>query len=134
MASLSLSANDSQGWSALQRGLKDEALVIRRKFSFLISALITQSPDDPQVDGQNKLLEGLKSQGLIAGLVEALKDGDVEVEENAVRALTSACKLDALTAEQKKDVKSVWAAWGTEGREERGVVGEDASEIEGVFV
>lgn len=133
MAALSLSANESQGWNALQRGLKDDALVIRRKFSFLISALITQSPDDPQVDGQNKLLEGLKTHGLIAGLVEALKDSDVEVEENAVRALASASKLDALTAEQKADVKSVWTSWGAKGREERGVVGEDATEIEGIF-
>lgn len=98
-----------------------------------MSALVTQSSDDPQVDGENKLLEGLKREGILSMLVTALKDGDVEVEENSVRALASAAKLDALTAEQKAEVKSVWVAWGSEGREERGVVGEDAMEIEGLL-
>lgn len=60
-------------------------------------------------------------------------DVDVEFEENAMRALISAYDRDGLDAGEKKDLLGVWTKWGPEGRESRGLGGEDGVEIGKVF-
>jgi hsp70-interacting protein len=149
LASSALSANSSQGYSVLRRGVSDPQPVIRRKMAFLVGTLVMQSnetytgelPDDvrqlieertqTQHDTQT-LIAGLEKEGVFNALVEALRtsDGDIEFEENAIRTLSQAAKQGALSDEEKKASKGIWATWGAEGQSERGLGGEDGKVVE----
>jgi hypothetical protein len=70
-----------------------------------------------------------------AALIQGLKgqegeEGDVEYEENAMRAVSLASTKGGLSGDKKQTVKQVWRAWGVKGQEERGFTGADSKEIE----
>lgn len=85
------------------------------------------------------LIKGLKSAGVFTTLLSELKtpreelEVDVEFEENAMRALTSAFERGGLEDGEKKDLLGVWTKWGPEGRENRGLGGDEGLEIGKVF-
>lgn len=81
------------------------------------------------------LVAGLKKEGVFAAMLDGLKEegGDVEYEENVVRALAKAAEKGGLSGEQKEEVKGIWTKWGKEGQEERGLEGEDAVKISKIF-
>ncbi len=81
-------------------------------------------------EGEN-LIDGLKREGVLAVLIQALKERggeDFEFEENAVRALVRAAERGGLSSEEKSEVKAVWKKLGTVGQNERGLGGEDGIE------
>jgi hsp70-interacting protein len=83
---------------------------------------------------QESLVEGLKREGVLGGLVQGLKgdgerEGDLEFEENAVRALSKSAEKGGLSEAEKETVRGIWERWGSAGQAERGLEGEDAKEI-----
>lgn len=92
--------------------------------------LIQQRMDSGQQS--EPLVEGLKREGVLSALLKGLQesDGQVEYEENALRALVRAVEAGALTQDQASAVKSVWQKWGTAGQAERGFEGSDAQDVE----
>lgn len=151
LASSALSANSSQGYSVLRRGVSDPQPVIRRKMAFLVGTLVMQSnetytgelPDEvrqlieertqTQRETQTQtLIAGLEKEGVFNALVEALRtsDSDIEFEENAIRTLSQAAKQGVLSDEEKKALKGIWTTWGAEGQSERGLGGEDGKVVE----
>lgn len=78
------------------------------------------------------LIEGLKAEGVLSALLRGLlsSEGDVEYEENAIRALARAAGSGVLEKEEKAELKGLWERWGTEGRTERGLDGQDGQDIE----
>ena len=152
LASSALASASSQGYAALSRGVQDPEPVIRRKMAFLVGTLTMQSGEEYEGDipGEvrdlvethtksgavdESLVAGLKREGVYAAMINGLKEdgGDVEYEENVVKALSKAAEKDGLTSEQKEEVKSVWNRWGKAGQEDRGLEGEDAAEISKIF-
>jgi hsp70-interacting protein len=80
------------------------------------------------------LVEGLKREGVIGQLLVGLKEGgDVEYEENAIRALSRAVEKGVLSAEEVGEVKGIWTQWGSSGQAERGLDGQDGKDIEAIF-
>lgn len=153
MASSALAASSSAGYSALKAIVIDSQTVIRRKAAFLVGTLIMQSGEKYEGDipkpvveliqermksGEvsTPLVEGLQQQGVIGQLLVGLRDstnsgeGDVEYEENALRALVRAVDKGVVSTEDKSAVKGIWDSWGAEGRSQRGLEGQDAQDIE----
>ncbi|WWD18500.1 hypothetical protein CI109_102952 [Kwoniella shandongensis] len=154
LASTVLSSSSPSGYLTIKRGVVDSDPVVRRKMAFLLGTLVMQSgamyegeiPNEvrnlleermKETQGQTteSLVDGLKREGVFEGLIDELKrsknedDVDLEFEENAIRALAQASEKGGLTDEQKKDLRSVWTAWGVKGQEERGLEGEDGKVI-----
>ncbi|KAK8858620.1 hypothetical protein IAR55_002849 [Kwoniella newhampshirensis] len=152
LASSVLSADSSSGYNALKRGIVDSDPVVRRKMAFLLGTLVMQSgevyegeiPNEvrglleqkmKEVNGgrSETLVDGMKREGVFEILINALKEKkeeiDVEFEENAMRALTRAIEKDALSMNDKEELKSVWAGWDEQDREDRGLGGEDGIAI-----
>jgi hypothetical protein len=88
---------------------------------------------DEQKEG---LLDGLRREGVFLALAQAVKESseDIEFEENAMRALSQAASRGALSGEEKAVAREVWKSWGSAGQEERGLGGDDAAEINKIFV
>jgi hypothetical protein len=116
--------------------------------AFLIGTLTMQSGEkyEGDIPGEvNNLVEantkaggekedvvsGLKREGVYSALLAGLKGGvdDVEYEENAIRALGKAAQKGALDDEEKNEVRGIWNQWGQAGQADRGLEGEDATEI-----
>lgn len=151
MASSALSSSSSAGYHALKSIVTDSQTVIRRKAAFLIGTLIMQSGEKYEGDipkpvveliqermnsGEvsEPLVEGLKRERVIGQLLVGLKEGgDVEYEENAIRALSRAVEKGVLSAEEVGEVKGIWTQWGTAGQAERGLDGQDGKDIEKIL-
>lgn len=151
MASSALSSSSSAGYSALKSIVTDSQTVIRRKAAFLIGTLIMQSGEKYEGDipkpvveliqermnsGEvsEPLVEGLKREGVIGQLLVGLKEGgDVEYEENAIRALSRAVEKGVLSAEEVGEVKGIWTRCGAGGQAERGLDGQDGKDIEAIL-
>lgn len=151
MASSALASSSSAGYNALKSIVTDSQTVIRRKAAFLIGTLIMQSGEKYEGDipkpvveliqermnsGEvsEPLVEGLKREGVIGQLLVGLKEGgDVEYEENAIRALSRAVEKGVLSAEEIGEVKGIWTQWGTAGQAERGLDGQDGKDIEEIL-
>lgn len=151
MASSALSSSSFAGYHALKSIVTDSQTVIRRKAAFLIGTLIMQSGEKYEGDipkpvveliqermnsGEvsEPLVEGLKREGVIGELLVGLKEGgDVEYEENAIRALSRAVEKGVLSAEEVSEVKGIWTQWGTAGQAERGLDGQDGKDIEQIL-
>ncbi|WVF69149.1 hypothetical protein IAT40_003924 [Kwoniella sp. CBS 6097] len=158
-ASSSASGSERSGYSVLKDGVNDGDKIVRRKMAFLVGTLIMQSGEKYQGEIPNEvrtlleermkevqnsgqasegLVEGLKREGVISGLLDGLKgakrqgaeDADVEYEENALRALVKAVSKGGLEGAEKEELKGVWNGWSAEQKEERGFVGEDVKEID----
>lgn len=146
LASAALSANGEKGYAVLREGLGDSEPVIQRKIAFLLGTLVLQARDKFEGEMPNEvrnlleerakeaggveedLLVGLEREGVFAAAVKALaQSDDIELEENAIRALARAAAAGAL--KEKAEVKAIWDKWGVEGQKERGLEGEDAKEI-----
>lgn len=149
LASPVLASSSSAGYASLSHIARDSQTVIRRKAAFLIGTLVMQSGEryegeipKPVVEliqqrmesGETSepLVDGLKTEGVLSSLLSGLKEseGDVEYEENATRALARAAEAGALSAEEKRELKSLLDRWGVEGRAERGLDGQDGADIE----
>lgn len=152
LASSALGSSSSAGYSALSQIVTDSQPVIRRKAAFLVGTLVMQSGEKyegeipkPVVEliqqrmesGEQSepLVEGLRREGVLAGLLRGLQEseGDVEYEENALRALVRAAEAGALSSDHKASLKSVWQKWGTRGQADRGFEGSDAKDMERVL-
>lgn len=150
-----LAADSSAGYIAIRDALaaQGQAAQVKRKLAFLVNTLTLQDgqkyegeiPGEvrdvveahAKATGEGKtegLVQGLRENRVYAVLVKSLQgtegEGDVEYEENAIRAVSLAATKGGLTAAEKESVKRVWSAWGAKGQEERGLVGGDAKEIE----
>jgi hsp70-interacting protein len=153
MASSALASSSSAGYNALKSIVTDSQTVIRRKAAFLVGTLIMQSGEKYEGDipkpvveliqermnsGEvsTPLVEGLQAEGVIGQLLAGLREstnsgeGDVEYEENAMRALVRAVEKGVTSAEDKSALKSIWDSWGAEERSQRGLEGQDAQDIE----
>jgi hypothetical protein len=150
LAAAALSEDANRGFGALAAGVADSDRVIARKMSFLLGTLVAQARDkfdEAEMPGEVRalltahteahggvdedLLVALARTGVLAAAVGALvrgADQDVEYEENLVRALARAA--EALTAEEKGQLKATWNAWGPKGQAERGFEGQDAKDVE----
>ena len=151
MASSALASSSSAGYHALKSIVTDSQTVIRRKAAFLIGTLIMQSGEKYEGDipkpvveliqermnsGEvsEPLVDGLKREGVIAQLLVGLKEGgDVEYEENAIRALSRAVEKGVLSAEEIGEVKGIWTQWGASGQAERVLDGQDGKDIEKIL-
>lgn len=154
LAASLLSASSNAGYAALVSALSapSQSVQVRRKLAFLINTLTVQDGQayegeipgevrdvmeahakEAQAGGEKGLVQGLKENGVYAALVKGLQgegEGDVEFEENAMRALALAASKGGLGEEEKETVKGVWSRWGSKGQEEHGLVGQDATDIE----
>lgn len=153
LASAALSTNGHEGYSVLKRGVRDDDVVVRRKMAFLVNTLVLQSegtfegemPKEVvemikdqagEVKAAGSLVHGLKAQGVVDALAQGLAqpgDGDLEYEENAMRALSHAAGKGGLSESVQKQVKSVWEQWGSAGQEERGLSGEDGKAVQALL-
>ena len=98
----------------------------------VVQAIQDAANNRTQVDGKSEtLLEGLRREGVLSGLLGSLRDvtEDVEFEENAMRALGAALEKGGLSDGEKVELRSIWERWGEAGREERGLSGEEAASI-----
>ncbi|ORX40046.1 nucleotide exchange factor Fes1-domain-containing protein [Kockovaella imperatae] len=151
LASSALSASSSRGYQTLKEGIRDPEPVVRKKMQFLIGTLVMQSGEQysgelpkevaeilkeqgQTTDGnaRESLVEGLKREGIFVTVLEALKSqkgGDVEFEENAMRALVNATEKGGLDTSEKEQVKQIWESWGKDGREERGLGGNEGDDM-----
>ena len=96
-----------------------------------VTDLIRQRTHSAEV--KQTLIEGLKREGVFSALLEALRAGkgeDVEFEENAVRALVNGLEKGGLGGLEKEELARIWSGWGQSSREERGLQGDEAKEIE----
>jgi hypothetical protein len=158
LASSLLSASSSAGYKAIQNAIAhpSQAPQVRRKLAFLVNTLTLQDGQayEGEIPGEVRdimeahakeveksgvqdegLVKGLKENGVYAALIQGLKgqegeEGDVEYEENAMRAVSLASTKGGLSGDKKQTVKQVWRAWGVKGQEERGFTGADSKEIE----
>jgi hsp70-interacting protein len=154
LAAHALSSSSDRGYTVLAASASDSTPVIRRKTAFLINTLVLQSGETYEGEipkevkalleermkqtaegaSSESLLDGLKRTGAFRSLVDGLKarenDEDVEYEENAMRALSQAAVKGGLDKEDRDVVKAIWAKWGSEGQEERGLGGEDGKDVQ----
>jgi len=153
LASLALSIDNNKGYHTLLQGVSDSESVVRRKMAFLIGTLVAQSNEEytGEIPGEvralieessasgNKngnLVDGLKDAGVFARMLAQIRDGDesdVEFEENCMRALVAAFEKGGLENGEKQDLAGVWGKWGDDGREARGLGGEDGVQISKVL-
>ena len=78
------------------------------------------------------LVEGLKTGGVLSALVKGLgeSEGDLEYEENAIKALARAAESGGLEKQEVESVRGLWERWGVEGQKDRGLEGQDGKDIE----
>lgn len=153
LASAALTTNGHEGYSVLKRGVRDDDVVVRKKMAFLVNTLVLQSEETfegempkevvemlkdhaGEVKAAGSLVHGLKAQGVVDALAEGLTqpgDGDLEYEENAMRALSHAAGKGGLSEGVRKQVKDVWEQWGSAGQEERALSGEDGKAVQALL-
>ena len=140
-----LASDGSAGYNTLRQGVSEQDENVRKKMAFLVHTLTllagekfeAELPKDAvdwvkdRVEGQGEVVDGLRDHGVYTGLLDGLKSqaAQIEYEEWAVMALAHASAKGGLTGDEKAEVKAIWDAWGRAGREERGLQGEDATQI-----
>ncbi|WWC70727.1 uncharacterized protein I206_104678 [Kwoniella pini CBS 10737] len=148
--------NDKTGYEILLKGLKDNEKNVKKKVSFLISTLIMQSnqeynqneldnevknvieelnksySNDNNNDNQ-KIIKGLRLSNIIKELLNNLEnlnlEDNLEFEENLIKSLINALKIDELTLDEKLKFKNIWNGLNDKQKEDRGISLEEDKEV-----